>query len=52
MRADHYDSVARSYARQNESGLFNAHYNQPALVRLAGDVRGVGCSTPAAGPGP
>ncbi|MEO5710740.1 MAG: methyltransferase domain-containing protein [Nocardioidaceae bacterium] len=40
MRADHYDSVARNYSKQNESGLFNAHYNRPAMVKLAGDVRG------------
>ena len=40
MRADHYDSFALSYARANESGLFNRHYARPAMVELAGDVRG------------
>lgn len=40
MRADHYDGFARSYATANESGLFNAHYNQPAMIQLAGDVTG------------
>jgi len=40
MRPDHYDSFAAGYARTNDSGLFNAHYARPAMVRLAGDVRG------------
>lgn len=40
MRADHYDSFAQSYSRDNESGLFNAHYERPAMIELAGDVRG------------
>ena len=40
MRADHYDGFAASYARTNETGLFNAHYARPAMIRLAGDVRG------------
>ncbi|GAA5016377.1 class I SAM-dependent methyltransferase [Terrabacter aeriphilus] len=50
MRADHYDTFARSYAETNESGLFNAHYARPAMLRLAGDVEGhrvldAGCGT-------
>lgn len=40
MRADHYDSFAESYARENETGLFNAHYARPAILDLAGDVAG------------
>lgn len=40
MKADHYDSFARSYATANESGLFNKYYARPAMVQLAGDVRG------------
>lgn len=40
MRADHYDSFAQSYSRSNESGLFNAYYARPAMIELAGDVRG------------
>ena len=40
MKADHYDSFAQSYARANESGLFNAYYARPAMVQLAGDVQG------------
>ncbi|WP_323101903.1 class I SAM-dependent methyltransferase [Intrasporangium sp. YIM S08009] len=40
MRPDHYDGFAASYAQTNDSGLFNAHYARPAMVALAGDVRG------------
>ena len=40
MRADHYDSFAQSYSKANESGLFNAHYERPAMIELAGDVHG------------
>ncbi|MBV1849985.1 class I SAM-dependent methyltransferase [Catellatospora tritici] len=40
MRADHYDSFAQSYSRDNESGLFNAYYARPAMLTLAGDVHG------------
>ncbi|GAB4052591.1 class I SAM-dependent methyltransferase [Catellatospora paridis] len=40
MRADHYDGFAESYSRANESGLFTAHYERPAMLALAGDVRG------------
>ncbi len=38
MKADHYDTFAESYARQNETGLFNAYYATPAMIDLAGDV--------------
>lgn len=38
MTADHYDGFAESYARENDNGLFNAHYARPAVVSLAGDV--------------
>ncbi len=40
MKADHYDSFARSYSTENESSLFNAYYERPAMIDLAGDVRG------------
>ncbi|MDI1462878.1 methyltransferase domain-containing protein [Catellatospora sp. KI3] len=40
MRADHYDSFAENYAKANESGLFTAYYERPAMLALAGDVRG------------
>ena len=35
-----YDDFAAAYAAENESGLFNAYYARPALLRLAGDVSG------------
>ncbi len=40
MRADHYDSFAESYARETETSLFNAYYDRPAMIALAGDVAG------------
>ena len=40
MKPDHYDSFADSYLSDNESNLLNAHYERPAMVRLAGDVDG------------
>jgi len=40
QQADHYDAFAESYARTNETGLFNAHYARPAVLDLAGDVAG------------
>ena len=40
MTASHYDSFAEAYSAQNETGLFNAHYERPAMLRLAGDVAG------------
>ena len=40
MTASHYDSFAEAYSAQNETGLFNAHYERPAMLRLAGDVTG------------
>ncbi|PRZ07694.1 methyltransferase family protein [Isoptericola sp. CG 20/1183] len=48
MQADLYDDYADSYARENASSLLNAHYERPAMIALAGDVRGrrvldVGC---------
>ena len=35
-----YDSFAKAYAAENESGLFNAYYQRPAMLNLAGDVSG------------
>ena len=50
MKANHYDSFAESYSAENESSLFNAYYERPAMVDLAGDVNGrrvldVGCGS-------
>lgn len=38
--ASDYDDFAEAYVKQNETGLFNAWYEKPATLRLAGDVAG------------
>ncbi|GAA5144962.1 class I SAM-dependent methyltransferase [Nocardioides marinquilinus] len=45
-----YDDFAAAYSAENESSVFNAHYERPAMLDLAGDVAGrrvldVGCGT-------
>ncbi|MFY1595132.1 class I SAM-dependent methyltransferase [Micromonospora sp. WMMD737] len=40
MTTGDYDSFANAYAAENESNLFNAYYERPEMLRLAGDVRG------------
>lgn len=40
MRLSDYDQWARAYATANAEGFFNARYEKPAMLRLAGDVRG------------
>ncbi|MFB6394313.1 class I SAM-dependent methyltransferase [Polymorphospora lycopeni] len=40
MTATDYDNFADAYAAENETGLFNAYYERPAMLRLAGDVSG------------
>lgn len=35
-----YDDFATAYVHQNEHGLFNAWYERPEVLRLAGDVEG------------
>ena len=52
METDHYDGFAEAYARQNETGLFNAHYAQPAIIDLAGDVTGRSILDAGCGAGP
>ena len=52
MKADHYDTFAESYARQNESSLFNAYYERPAMIDLAGDVAGRNILDAGCGAGP
>lgn len=52
MKADHYDTFAESYARENESNLFNAYYARPAMIELAGDVAGRNILDAGCGAGP
>ncbi len=52
MKPDHYDTFAESYARENETGLFNAHYARPAIIDLAGDVTGRSILDAGCGAGP
>ena len=40
MTAGAYDEFAAAYAAENESNLFNAYYERPAMLGLAGDVAG------------
>jgi len=40
VQPDHYDGFAQAYAEDNESSLFNAYYERPAMLELAGDVDG------------
>ncbi|MGK5521283.1 class I SAM-dependent methyltransferase [Micromonospora sp. URMC 107] len=40
MTTTDYDNFANAYSAENESGLFNAYYERPAVLRLAGDVSG------------
>jgi hypothetical protein len=35
-----YDSFAEAYSAENEANLFNAYYERPATLALAGDVTG------------
>jgi ubiquinone/menaquinone biosynthesis C-methylase UbiE len=36
-----YDEFARAYARRNETSPFNVFYERPAILALAGEVRGL-----------
>lgn len=38
--ANDYDSFAEAYTAATENSLVNAHYEQPAILNLAGDVAG------------
>ncbi|WP_296601910.1 class I SAM-dependent methyltransferase [Nocardioides sp.] len=40
MTTTDYDAFATAYSIENESNLFNAHYERPAMLGLAGDVEG------------
>ena len=49
---DDYDDFAAEYAAANESGLFNAYYDRPEILRLAGDVAGLRVLDAGCGSGP
>lgn len=40
VTATDYDDFAHAYSAENESNLFNAYYERPEMLRLAGDVSG------------
>lgn len=49
MAAQDYDRMGEAYAEHSDAGPFNALYDRPAILRLAGDVSGrrvleVGCA--------
>src|SRR2546429_7171404 len=39
-RVNDYDVLAEAYTASNETSLFNAYYERPAILTLAGDVAG------------
>ena len=39
-RVNDYDSFAEAYTAENATSLYNAYYEQPAMLELAGDVTG------------
>ncbi|WP_031469938.1 class I SAM-dependent methyltransferase [Sciscionella sediminilitoris] len=41
MSFNDYDVLAEDYARHNERNAYNAYYERPATLELAGDVRGL-----------
>lgn len=47
-----YDDFAAAYVRQNDAGLFNAWYERPEMLRLAGDVSGMRVLDAGCGHGP
>jgi SAM-dependent methyltransferase len=52
MTTTDYDRFAEAYAAENESGLFNAHYERPAMLHLVGDVAGLRVLDAGCGSGP
>lgn len=40
MTTTDYDGFAKAYSAENEANLFNAYYERPEMLRLAGDVSG------------
>ena len=50
--ADDYDGFAAEYSASNEKSLFNAFYERPEMIRLAGDVDGLRVLDAGCGSGP
>ena len=38
LRVNDYDVLAGAYTASNETSLFNAYYERPAMLALAGDA--------------
>jgi SAM-dependent methyltransferase len=51
-RVNDYDSFAGAYTAENESSLWNAYYERPAMLALAGDVAGRRILNAGCGSGP
>src|SRR6476661_4354519 len=47
-----YDGFAAAYSASNENNLFNAYYQRPEMIRLAGDVAGLKILDAGCGSGP
>ncbi len=47
-----YDAFGAEYSARNEKSLFNAYYERPEMIRLAGDVSGVHVLDAGCGSGP
>lgn len=47
-----YDSFGAAYSARNENSLFNAYYERPETLRLAGDVAGLEVLDAGCGSGP
>lgn len=47
-----YDGFATAYSARNENSLFNAFYERPEMIRLAGDVAGLEILDAGCGSGP
>ena len=47
-----YDDFAAAYARENETSLLNAYYERPAMLELAGEVKGRSILDAGCGSGP
>lgn len=52
VSAADYDDFAAAYEEANENGLFNAWYERPEMLRLAGDVEGLRVLDAGCGSGP